>query len=296
MNPREEGFLLLCSHLGFPARSVLTGPQLRVLTNRVRQASCQDGDRELRAQDLVKLGYDREQADRILSLLSEEKLLRQYVNAGEKAGCVSVTLVSPDYPRLVKSRLGADSPGCLWAKGALELLNQPAIAVVGSREPKQAACEFAQAAGRAIAQQGYVLVSGNAQGVDSIAQEACLANGGRVISVVADRLYDKQPDERLLYISEDSFDMAFSPARALSRNRLIHCLGQKTLTVQCRVGKGGTWNGSANNLKKRWSPLFCFDDGTEGAYELERLGARLINLRDLQDLAALESNQQNFFE
>lgn len=296
MTAKEKGYLMLCSRLGNCRRPVLTGPQLRVLTQRVRMADRQASNRSLRDSDLVALGYSPQQAIRILSLLNDELLLAEYVKLAKKAGCVPLTRVSAQYPRLLNSRLGADSPGCLWAKGDLSLLEKPAVAVVGSREPTAAARDFAIAAGRMAARQGFVLVSGNAKGVDSFAQNACLDEGGSVISVVADSLKDKADRKGLLYISEDCFDFGFTPARALSRNRVIHCLGQKTLVSQCRLGRGGTWNGSVNNLKNRWSPVFCFDDGTATVRELQNRGAKPITMEDLKDLNALEPEQQTLFE
>lgn len=295
MRPAEEGFLLLSSHLGFTARPALTGPQLRVLGRRVREAKKDDPDRRLGVADLVALGYSREEAERILSLLAEEGLLKQYLKAGKRAGCVPVALNSIRFPRLLKQRLGDDSPGCLWAKGDLKLLERPAIAVVGSRTPTRQTQDFAIQAGIAAAQQGFVLVSGNAQGVDQLAQDAALYHGGSVISVVADQLAAREKRKNVLYLSELDYDAEFSAARALSRNRVIHCLGQKVLVAQCRLGKGGTWNGTANNLKKGWSPVFCLADGSEGALELQNRGARLITTQDLQDLNALTGDQQSIF-
>lgn len=295
MNPRELGFLLLCCHLGFSARPVLTGPQLRTLTQRVRLAKKDEPERHLNASDLVKLGYSREEAQRILGLLSDEQLLKQYVKSAKKAGCTPIALTSPDYPRYLKYRLREDSPGCLWAKGDLSILEKPAISVVGSRTPTPQTQEFAIAAGEAAAQQGLVLVSGNAQGVDTLAQEAALSRGGKVISVVADDLAGKEKRRNVLYLCEQDYEAGFSAARALSRNRVIHCMGQKVLAAQCRLGKGGTWNGAVTNLKKGWSPVFCLDDGSEGALELQARGARLITLEALKDLKALALDQQSIF-
>lgn len=295
MRARDEGFLLLCSHLGFPGRPALTGPQLRVLTQRVRQAHKEDPERRLCARDLVMMGYDAQQAERIVRLMDDEALLKQYIKAGKKAGCTPIALTDEHYPELLKLRLRENSPGCLWAKGDLSLLKKPAIAVVGSRTPTDRARDFAIAAGIAAAKQGFVLVSGNAQGVDTWAQDAALCHGGSVISVVADDLGSKTKKKNVLYLSELDFDTHFSPNRALSRNRVIHCLGQKVLVSQCRLGKGGTWDGTKNNLQKGWSPVFCLDDGSEGAQELQNRGAKLITEENLKDLRTLSLDQQSIF-
>ena len=68
------------------------------------------------------------------------------------------------------------------------LFRSPAVALVGSRELRAENRKFAAAVGYRAAEEGLTLVSGNARGADRTAQEACLAAGGRVISIVADEL------------------------------------------------------------------------------------------------------------
>ena len=75
MNPREQGFLLLTSQLGDPGRKPLSVAQFRVLAQRVQGSDALVQDRLLEVSDLVALGYGREMADRILTLLSDTQLL-----------------------------------------------------------------------------------------------------------------------------------------------------------------------------------------------------------------------------
>ena len=204
--------------------------------------------------------------------------------------CVPISRVSTEYPLAVRKRLGLNAPGCLWAKGNLALLNTQTVSLVGSRVLREDNRRFAELAGREVALQGYTLVSGNARGADRTAQDACLEAGGRVISIVADELQKYPMTERMLYLSEDSFDLPFSATRALSRNRVIHSLGYITLVAQCDLGTGGTWDGTVKNLQKNWSPVFCFDDGSPASAELGQLGAELIDTKHLRNLSALRPN------
>lgn len=293
MNGREAGFLLLSSHLGDPQRRVLTVPQLRTLAKRARLL--EKADRELTEDDLVSLGYDRTMAARMIELLESTEQLNWYVKKGERVACVPVTRVSPMYPEMLK-RLGWDCPGCLWAKGDLSLLAKPAVALVGSRDLRPENRRFAVEAGRQAARQGFVLVSGNARGADKTAQDACLTAGGQVISVVADSLESHALKPNVLYLSEDGFDLSFSPQRALSRNRVIHALGARTLVAQCDLGKGGTWDGTVKNLRRGDSPVFCFCDGSPAMTELADLGARLIPEKALENLDALLPDELNFMD
>ncbi len=294
MTGGEYGFLLLTSKLGNPDRKPLTVAQLRELFARAEALQREEESRNVTAADLVSIGYGPQMAEHIAELLGEEMLLQRYLQRAKKAGCVPVTRATECYPVVLRNRLGLDSPGVLWAKGDLGLLGEPAIALVGSRMLRSANREFAREVGRQVAKQGFTLVSGNARGADQTAQQACLEAGGKVISVVADSLREHSAKENLLYLSEDVFDGEFSAQRALSRNRVIHCLGIKTFVAQSNLEKGGTWDGTTKNLQKNWSPVFCFDDGSSAAIELHHLGAKLIDISQLRDITGLQPDTQSF--
>lgn len=287
MNPREKGFLLLTSHLGNPDRPVLTAAQLRTLALRARDGDRSQANREITERDFRELGYDPGTAARMCRLLSEEEQLEYYLRRGARMDCVPISRISDGYPLILRQRLGLDSPGCLWAKGDTAILSTPAVALVGSRELGEENRAFAEAVGYRAAEQGLTLVSGNARGADRTAQEACLAAGGRVISIVADEL-SRQPLRRnVLYLSEEDFDEPFSAQRALSRNRSIHALGQMVFVAQASLEKGGTWDGTVKNLRFGWSPVAVFRDGSPAATRLEQMGAYLIGIEELEDFTLL---------
>lgn len=295
MTAREQGFLLLTSHLGVPDRKVLTQAQLRQLTRRMAGLSVPPEDRELGLEDLLRLGYGPDMAVRILNLLNDGEILEHYLCRGRLRGCAPVTRVSEKYPLILRKRLGNDSPGCLWIKGDASILELPGIALVGSRDLEPENRAFAEAVGIHAARQGLALISGNARGADRAAQEACLSHGGRVISIVADRLENQTVRDGILYVSEDGYDLSFSAQRALSRNRIIHGWGRLVFVAQARLGAGGTWDGAARNLRHGWSSVACFRDGSEAAAELEQLGAFLVDENDLSDLESLLEPQMDLF-
>ena len=278
MTGPERGFLLLRSRLGDPQRKPLTDAQFRKLRALVLASVPAPEDRDLTAEDLCALGVPLQEAQRIVGLLSEEEKLERYLAWGASRGCMPVTQVTPIYPRRVLRCLEGEAPGTLWAKGDVSLLTTETVALVGSRDLQIDNARFAQRVGRWAAEQGYTLVSGNARGADTLAQDACLEAGGRVISVVADCLHRHTEKENLLYLSEEGFDEDFSARRALSRNRVIHSMTETTFVAQCTYRKGGTWDGTTQNLKNRWSRVVCFHDGTPAMTELAALGAELKNL------------------
>lgn len=294
MTGAERGFLLLTSQLGNPERRPLTVAQLRLLGQRVRQLPPPVQDRDLTVADIARLGYDKDMAWRVVSLLEEEDLLECYLEKAARVGCVPLTRRSATYPVRAR-RLDPDAPGCLWAKGELSLLERPAVALVGSRKLNVSNEAFARAAGVQAARQGYVLVSGGAIGADRQAQSACLEAGGNVICVTADSLAAKQPQSGMLYLSEEGFDRPFTAQRALSRNRVIHCLGDFVLVAQSGLEKGGTWNGTVQNLRHGWTPVWCFQDGSQSVQRLCQMGARTVSPENLKRFSLLAQTKENKF-
>lgn len=288
MTGPERGFLLLSSHLGNPDRKPLTQAQLRYLSQRVKEMEKPRTDRELSIEDLVKLGYGKDKAAHILSLLEDREVLHYYLSQAKLYACTPITRISKSFPDMLTQRLGEDAPGCLWAKGDLSLLNTPAIALVGSRELRPENRTFAQTVGIYAARHGMTLVSGNARGADRTAQNACLEAGGRVISIVADDLSKYEVKDQILYVSEDGFSEPFSAQRALSRNRIIHALGRMVFVARAELRKGGTWQGTLDNLRHNRSPVICFRDGSEASLALENLGAYLIGADELSDFSLPE--------
>ena len=209
-------------------------------------------------------------------------------------GCYPITRANPQYPVRLRNALFLEAPGTLWCKGNIEFLEKPKVALVGSRQLLEDNRRFAEAVGIRCAKQGYVLVSGHAQGADSVAENACLENGGQVISVVSDPLQNHPGQENVLFLAEDGYDIPFAPYRALSRNRIIHALGEKTFVAQCAGEKGGTWDGTVKNLRFGWSPVFCYGDNSPVSRELESRGAVLIAEKDLQDFSSLQSPTISF--
>lgn len=284
MNSREEGFLLLTSRLGAPQRRPLTVVQLRELERCVLRSQKPAQDREIMPDDLIQLGCSEETAHRVVSLLEDRLLLNSYMERGHTHGCVPLSRVTPGYPKKLRQCLGGEAPGCIWYKGDVSLLKRPAIALVGSRDLAADNAEFAKRIGELAAYNQYVLISGNARGADTLAQESCLRAGGDVICVVADQLCRKPFCEHMLYVSEEGYDLPFHAQRALSRNRLIHSMAMVTFVAQCANGTGGTWDGTSRNLRGGWSPVYCLPDGSSGTARLYQMGAKLVKMTELEKL------------
>lgn len=290
MREPELGFLMLASHLGDSSRGILTVSRLRRLAQAMKQAEFQDANRDLREDDLIREGFDMLLAQQIVKLLSDRALLDAYLIQADRYDCYPLTWAGANYPGILRRRLREDAPGCIWARGDVSCLDGEMLSLVGSRDLCEPNRRFAQRFGAEAARQGFTLVSGDARGADRTAQDAALSAGGKVVSVIADDLRKSVPNAHMLYLSEDDFDARFTSARALSRNRVIHALPQATFVAQCSLHTGGTWSGSLRNLKKHYSNLFVFDDGSEAAAELCDMGAKPCTMDDLQDINSLLSS------
>lgn len=268
--------------------------QARELSRRARAAGIGEEDpfRDVTVKDVRRLGYSEYEAGHIVSLLGRERQLDGYLLAAEKAGVTVITRLDNRFPRKLREQLGARCPAALFCRGDLRLLQRPCISVVGSRHLAQPGAQFAAQAGRLAAKEGFTLCSGDAMGADRTAQEACLRGGGSVLIFPATELVYCPARENVLYAAEGGFELGFSAQRALGRNRFIHAMGEKTLVAQTSFGKGGTWNGSLDNLQHEYSPLFVFDDGSEGARALCSRGATPVQA--LTSLQALTPAQLSF--
>ena len=86
----------------------------------------------------------------------------------------AIPIGDPDYPsRLLALRT---PPECIWVDGPLDVTTKR-VAVVGTREPSQAAKAFARELARQIAAAGAIVVSGGALGIDTAAHEGALETG-----------------------------------------------------------------------------------------------------------------------
>lgn len=97
----------------------------------------------------------------------------------------TLTPFDPAYPQRFRTTLGPKAPPTLHTAGALDLLNQGGVGVVGSRNVSEEGTKVATALGRQVASLSVPLISGAARGVDQLAMNAAFEAGGTVISVPA---------------------------------------------------------------------------------------------------------------
>lgn len=179
------------------------------------------------------------------------------------------------YPKRIKSRLKHEAPPVMYGCGSSELVDNGGLAVVGSRNATDEILRYAQRAGERAASAGRGLISGGARGVDSAAMDGAAALGGIVCNVMAEglaaaaissRFRQGILEQRTLLISPYDPSAGFNVGHAMARNKFIFALADIGLVVNSDLGKGGTWEGAIEQLRKRhYVPLFIRSSGERSA-------------------------------
>ena len=145
-----------------------------------------------------------------------------------------------------------DAPIVLYAKGRIELLDKPTIAMVGSRSCSQGGADTAEAFAQAFAERGVCVVSGMAEGIDAASHVGALratnTEAGSTIAVIGtgiDRVYPAKNKvlahsiaERGLIVSEYPLGTPPASENFPRRNRIISGLSLGVLVVEASMRSG----------------------------------------------------------
>ena len=153
-----------------------------------------------------------------------------------------------DYPKLLK--LIRNPPKAIRIRGSLPL-HRKIIAISGSRKTTQQALDTAYRIGKMLAQHGYTIVDGLAEGCDTSATEGALSAGGNVIGVVPRGLkslrgHTKKLAEKIFaadgtVLSEYPDDLAEIFGRHyLRRDAIITGLSEKTIIIAAKERSGSS--------------------------------------------------------
>jgi DNA processing protein len=201
-----------------------------------------------------------------------------------KAGVRFVALGEPEYPPALRQIDSA--PPILAFRGAEEALQQPAIAIVGSRNASAAGAAFADRLARGLGQAGYVVVSGLARGIDLRAHLGALETG--TIGVLAGghgRPYPPEAVALLPRIAEYGAILSEMPIEweprgrdFPRRNRLVSGLALATVVVEAARGSGSLITArfaAEQNREVFAAPGSPLDPRAEGTNDLLREGAAI---------------------
>ncbi|MEV4606711.1 DNA-protecting protein DprA [Neorhizobium sp. LMR1-1-1.1] len=183
-------------------------------------------------------------ATRSLRISSIEDAERELEVASRHGACF-VGIGEPDYPPALRHIDGA--PPLVAIKGDLTSATRPSVGIVGSRNASVVGAKFAAMIARRCGQNGYVITSGLARGIDTAAHRASVETG--TIAVLAGGLDRPYPPENLglldeitkgggLAISEMPFGWEPRARDFPRRNRLIAGISLGVVVVEAAEKSG----------------------------------------------------------
>jgi len=234
-------------------------------------------------------------APRAIRAASAEEVERELA-AARKLGVRFIAIGEPDYPPILRQIDSA--PPILACRGRLEALQQPAVAIVGSRNASAAGLTFAERLARGLGRAGYVVASGLARGIDQRAHAASLETGA--VGVLAGGHAKPYPSEAIpliermievgAIVSEMPIEQEPRGRDFPRRNRIVSGLALGTIVVEAARGSGSLITARFALEQNRCvfavpgSPL---DPRAEGTNDLLKQGATICTSVD-DVLTALE--------
>ena len=198
-----------------------------------------------------------------------------------------VTLADEDYPQALLNI--PDPPLLLYVKGRADLLNHPALAVVGSRNATPQGLSNAEAFSKTLSDSGLCIISGMAHGIDAAAHRGALQGLGGSVAIVgtgldkvypaANRALAHQLAEEGALISEFPLGTPPLAANFPRRNRLI-----SGMSAGCLVVEAGLQSGSlitARLALEQGRDVFAIPGSihapqSKGCHALLKQGAKLV--------------------
>lgn len=204
-----------------------------------------------------------------------------------------VTLADDHYPALLLDT--ADPPSLLYVDGDPGILAQPNIAMVGARSATPGGTDNAFAFARHLADAGWGIVSGLAQGIDAAAHEGALASSAALPTIAvmgtginrvypaANKALAMRIRERGALISELPLDTAAVVHQFPRRNRIVAGLSRGVLVVEAAQRSGSliTARLAGENGREVFAiPGSIHSPLSRGCHALIRQGAKLVETAD----------------
>ncbi|MDJ0926407.1 MAG: DNA-processing protein DprA [Gammaproteobacteria bacterium] len=238
-----------------------------------------------RARELQQLGLTTTTAARIVT--PDSQLLADCEAWLSVPGQSLVTWCDSNYPTLLREI--RDPPVLLFVRGEPAVLQQPQLAIVGSRNASAGGLENARRFAGEIAAAGFCITSGMAHGVDGAAHRGALDRGGLSIAVCGtgpDVVYPATHCKLATRIArsgavvtEFPVGTGARPHHFPARNRLIAGMSVGTLVVEAgrRSGALITARLAASQGREVFAiPGSIHNPVARGCHHLIRQGAKLV--------------------
>ena len=201
------------------------------------------------ASSLAKVPGLRREAVAALGAIHTDDIATRAEVELDRTARLGIELITWDddrYPDLLRTL--HTPPMVLYVKGSIVALNPPGLGMVGSRAATDYGKEIAHRFARALAREGFVIISGLALGIDAAAHEGAIAAGGKTIAVLGCGLDREYPLENRglarkitaggALISEYPLGTSPDSFRFPARNRIISGLALGVVVVEASKRSG----------------------------------------------------------
>ncbi|VXB18801.1 DNA processing protein DprA [Bacillus mycoides] len=220
--------------------------------------------------------------------------LQQYVSQLEKKRIFYITIWDKDYPQLLREI--QDPPFVLYGKGERDFLNKVnKLAIVGTREPSLYGKESMKFILQPLLEKEWLIVSGFARGIDTIAHEVTVRQHCPTIAILGHGLYYMYPKEnRGLYDTWKDYILLLTeyPPHYVpkkwyfpKRNRIISGISKGVLVVEAKTRSGSLITADLaleQNREVFALPGPIFIESAAGTNHLIQQGAKLV--RNAEDI------------
>lgn len=230
--------------------------------------------------------------------------IRKEIAEIKRRGFQMISFADAEYPQYLRHI--PDPPPILYINGECMPEIEPAIGIVGSRNPTQYGTTMTKELSIGLVERGFTIVSGMARGIDTAAHKGALSAQGKTVAVLGSglgRIYPAE-NEKLYYkiaergavISEFPLHAEPEPHHFPVRNRIISGMTRGTVIVEATTRSGSLI--TARCAMEQGREVFAVPGSVRsfkstGTHRLIKEGAKLVeNVTDIiEELGPTDSQQ-----
>lgn len=252
---------------------------------------------------LRQIGWNEKQIQRWFH--PDTARIEEAMRWAEQPDCHILSLFDEAYPFLLRQI--ATAPPILFVKGAVSILSQAQIAMVGSRDYSHYGEHWAGQFATDLVKQGLVITSGLAIGIDGFCHQRAIAEGGQTVAVLGSGLNQVYPSrhkslaEKIIESGGALVSEFFPNQPPLAenfprRNRIISGLSLGTFVIEAAVNSGSLI--TARYAMEQGREVFALPNTAQnpyasGCHKLIKEGALLVDsVQDIIEAVAWQQQQQ----
>lgn len=254
--------------------------------------------------ELAMFGVTVDEYSQICTVRGDEAIAKLQLQLDKASAKI---LTDEDYPAMLKSIYNA--PSVLYCRGKLPDTGN--VGIVGTRRPTVYGKAAAKKLATDLAESGFVIVSGAAYGIDTVAHAAALSVNRPTVAVLGcgiDVSYPRENADLLTEISKTGAVISeYPPGTEVRpyyfpmRNRIISGLSRAVIVVEAAEKSGAliTADFALDQGRDVFAvPGTIFSEHSAGCHKLIKSGAKLIDcakdiIDELQPLVLFSHNMIN---